>query len=826
MLRAAALALLVSARECQDALGLPQCYELLAEDANYYCNEHFCETCEFAGYCDTYCGLCDDSRLVEDCDGNYAPSSWIGDGRCDSDNYLYDSVLINFNCLEFDCDDEDCLVPDKNGLWSECETAPPSGQTPAPTPQKAITPIADVQFKNDTASDLVFYDYDCYKSPLEATTVRVRGIVTGRTLMGMFVQDASMVWSGIYVSLESNVLQSAIEGTEVEVRGNVYEQLGETRLDVADGDVTLIAPQFSTLPAIVALPVTTAALGGWGARPDFGCWASAEPYEGVLVTLSDVYVVGVSKVDQRVDIVDASGKSSVLSSADYTFNVLGYLETAMGCVDCSLENLKIGTLTGVVAYVDRCLYYATESSECIEENKGLTFSSVVLARSASDIQWPDDEDVVSPPVPVDDNDDGLEHVHHISDIQVPIAGDDPLDYECAPSPWVGMIVKVDAVVTAVDDVGFFMQDRPLPWSGIYVLVLDNYDNVSPGATVGRAPGDAVRVQGLVVEHFGVTTIEAFDVTVFGRNRKVEPLDLTTDLGRYSLVASQGCDPVAEQFESMLVIVSDVSLGPTYDDARCYDCFDAMPVSYGDASGALVDDYLYPDLKLDIANDIESSKLELATLTGVVRYAYECEHRSNPVYCTTGQADFYFAYVLSPRAGDDLQAGDEESANDSTSANARRTMLAIVLIFAFFLGLLVATLYIYRRRFVDRHRVITQRCEREIEVPMAHATQIIEAPCASTYVSPVSRRLRLTPDPSFWEVVVPARLEHLQEQPAFASHPDQAARQAPQVEAPNETDLPVETVATSDDACPEAPSQATAVTSVVDDDDVERTVVAH
>lgn len=785
-------AAVVSGRECEDTLELEECYELLSANATYLCNEHFCDKCEFAGSCDTYCGLCDDSQLVQDCDGNYAPSAWVGDGKCDSGNYKYNSELINFNCPDFDCDHADCEI--QQGLWCE---------TPPPTSVLADVTIADIQFQNDTATDVVFYDYDCYKSPLEGATVRVRGVVTGPTLTGIVVQDASMVWSGIYVytGIASTVRDFASEGAEVEVRGTVSEYLGETRLYVEDSDVTLIA--LSTLRAIEPLLVTTAMLGGWGVRPDLGCWASAEPYEGVLVTLNDVTVVGVSDVDQRIDIVDASGKLSALSTTNYyEFDVVGYLRNALSCVDCPLENVKIGTLTGVVSYVGRCLYYSAWSEVCIEKNQGLTFSSVVLARSPADIQWPDDEDDVPTPVPVGNDDNQV--VYHVSDLRLPTSAGGGLD---CPSPLVGMVVEVEAVVTAVDDVGFFMQDRPLPWSGVYVLFMDNYANVSP--VFGRAPGDAVRVRGLVVVQFGVLTIEAYDVTVLGRNRKVEPLSISADLGHY--VASQGCGIVAEQFESMLVIVKDVYLGPTYDDARCYDCFDAMPVRYGTASSALVDDYLYPDLKLDIANDLESSTLELATLTAVVRYAYECEHRSNPVYCTTGQADFYFAYVLSPRTGDDLQAGDHKSEKESISAKARRTMMGIVVVFALFLGLLVAMLYIYRRRF-DKPRVMTQRCEREIEIPMAHATQIVEAPCAPTYVSPVSRQLRLTAhsSSSFWEVVVPTRLEHLQPHVASVSAPDE--RHTPHV--PNEQ--PSEDPAENFDCTP-----TQSINSVVHDDDARR-----
>ncbi len=45
---------------------------------------------------------------IEDCDGNCAPSIWVGDGYCDEYNYNWGGVPINLNCYQFNYDGGDC----------------------------------------------------------------------------------------------------------------------------------------------------------------------------------------------------------------------------------------------------------------------------------------------------------------------------------------------------------------------------------------------------------------------------------------------------------------------------------------------------------------------------------------------------------------------------------------------------------------------------------------------------------------------------------------------------------------------------------------------
>ncbi|MHC4980981.1 MAG: S8 family serine peptidase [Planctomycetota bacterium] len=60
---------------------------------------------------------------IEDCNGNCAPTDWIGDGFCDSGAYDYGGNLIDFDCANFAFDDGDCAAnPVAYILWRHVDT--------------------------------------------------------------------------------------------------------------------------------------------------------------------------------------------------------------------------------------------------------------------------------------------------------------------------------------------------------------------------------------------------------------------------------------------------------------------------------------------------------------------------------------------------------------------------------------------------------------------------------------------------------------------------------------------------------------------------------
>ena len=96
-------------------------------DENANIDSGYCEytDCNIDWYVDNY------GEMVNDCEGNCSPVSWIGDGWCDDGSYaIYNEegevVPVNLMCEEFNWDDGDCeaqpegctpgLVDDCNGI--------------------------------------------------------------------------------------------------------------------------------------------------------------------------------------------------------------------------------------------------------------------------------------------------------------------------------------------------------------------------------------------------------------------------------------------------------------------------------------------------------------------------------------------------------------------------------------------------------------------------------------------------------------------------------------------------------------------------------------
>lgn len=730
---------------------LSTCFNYLAVDADYYCSEVFCPSCPYAGHCDTYCGFCEGLELVRDCNGNLAPSSWIGDSFCDNANYLYDSEYVNFNCPDFGCDNNDCAEADANNLRAECATAAPSPTTPSP--MGASIPISNVQTQYDRSGDVLLYDYDCFRSPLEKTAVDVRGWVTLVTESGFYVQDSSDLWSGVFVwtTSQSSLLSLLSLGNEVQVSGFVDERLGETQIEVADEDVRVVD---ISLEPIEPLMASTLDLGFFARRQSgsSGCPATGEPLEGVLVTLQHVSFLGAANEDRRLEIVDLAGNKGVVDPAG--FDVAAYLESMIFGTSCSapcdLTGVSLESVTGVVNYVYRCGPGAESYYACIARNRDLTFSFAVAPRKVADlmgVSWSNQHALYvptgSPTVDTFDDDiaAGAIEIKYISQIQSQFIADAPSEYECAPSVYVSQKVCVEGVATVADSFGFYMQDRPIQFSGIYVArlphdvdsagrrLLDGAYTVSPNVVAG----DRVRVVGIVVEALGLTTIEALSVEVISTGEVVSPLAIYESLRRYQSVADEGCDIVAEQFESMLVTIDTATVGPLFSEdgvQRCADCFSGIPIKFGEGYEGLMDDYFYRDLKLDLVARMDDSKeANFRSVTGVVRYAYECEHEANPIYCAEGRGNFYFAHVISPRKPSDLQKFSSKSNRRNGPPRSKFTSIIIVLLFAFLIGILTAAIYTRYRYQRGRYDSTIQRCEPEFEMPMAHASEICDALCS-------------------------------------------------------------------------------------------------
>ena len=81
----------------------------------------WCEEFGFdAGDCEAIPGECSPG-LIEDCNNICAPSQWLGDGFCDDGSYEYNGNPIFFNCEEYNNDNGDC---DAQGRTTETRQLP------------------------------------------------------------------------------------------------------------------------------------------------------------------------------------------------------------------------------------------------------------------------------------------------------------------------------------------------------------------------------------------------------------------------------------------------------------------------------------------------------------------------------------------------------------------------------------------------------------------------------------------------------------------------------------------------------------------------------
>ena len=88
--------------DCLDT-GADDCVSQYTTPINLWCAELNWDE----GDCDEIDYGCPEGQ-IEDCNGNCAPDSWVGDGYCDDGTYQFGGVEIFFNCEEFNNDEGDC----------------------------------------------------------------------------------------------------------------------------------------------------------------------------------------------------------------------------------------------------------------------------------------------------------------------------------------------------------------------------------------------------------------------------------------------------------------------------------------------------------------------------------------------------------------------------------------------------------------------------------------------------------------------------------------------------------------------------------------------
>ncbi len=396
---------------------------------------------------------------------------------------------------------------------------------------------------------------DCYPSPLATQEVTIEGLVTA-------------VRSGAYPNFwleESDggswkgvfVFDATVgpsRGDQVSITATPSEYYGMTEMH----DVTNFQIISSGNPLPPIMDVATGDLAG-------GCNAASEAYEGLLVRVSNVVVTQGPNSYNEWYVDDGSGECQI---DDYLFQHL----PAVG-----------DTLVAIVGLV--------------QYNFG---EYEINPRDAADLE-------LAPP----------DTAYAIYDVQYNETDQGPAG-ECFPSPFNGLQVMVEGIVTAVKpglSPYFWLQspDKGL-WSGVYC-----YD-----VSVSPFPGDRVSIIAEVDEYYGLTELKNFSYSEILSSGN--PLPAIVDIETGDLAG--GCNSWSEAYEGMLVRVLDVivtqetnTYGEWYVDdgsGQCQvddDLFHHEP-TMGDTFAAIIGvvDYSFDEYEI-IPRDAGDIQTEITAVEG-------------------------------------------------------------------------------------------------------------------------------------------------------------------------------------------------------------------
>ena len=224
---------------------------------------------------------------------------------------------------------------------------------------------------------------DCRPSPRHHALVRVTCVVTLVTKVGFYCQDAAAPWSGVFVHAPYDALTLALQpGDEVSVRdAYVDEELGSTQLEVAAADDVEILNRYV---AVEPLLVDAGALGSFAEREAARCLASAEPYEGLLVRITNA---SLTLVDGYVSVADGSGMTLLGTTA-------GRFDAADALVRFRASGAAAVDVVGVGRTGFRCENSAGANQgaiedvlDCLSDASKISFTFQVSPRSLHDVSW-------------------------------------------------------------------------------------------------------------------------------------------------------------------------------------------------------------------------------------------------------------------------------------------------------------------------------------------------------------------------------------------------------------------------------------------------------
>ena len=224
-------------------------------------------------------------------------------------------------------------------------TLPPPSSPPAPPTAPPPSPAAPILVTTITEINTNHTGGACHPSIYVGTVVQVTGVVTAVVSNGIVMQERAYgtpnggMW--VYIPSSSSSLMEGISvSMSVTVVGEVNEYYDLTQIRYVQS-VTIA----SMGAILVPLVTTTGAIGD-------SCSASGEGYEGLLVTVENVQLIGPPTTYHEFPIDDGTGETQLeglLDGNSGAATVL-HLEQMLGVSDGNFTGKYLASVTGVVRY--------------------------------------------------------------------------------------------------------------------------------------------------------------------------------------------------------------------------------------------------------------------------------------------------------------------------------------------------------------------------------------------------------------------------------------------------------------------------------------------
>jgi len=339
-------------------------------------------------------------------------------------------------------------------------------------------------------------------SPYLGQMVTTTGLVVAISESTYFLQSEVGAWNGIYVYSAND---SLIVGNRISITATVGEFSGATQLSSVNS-ITILSTEFTNLPTSISAAML-----------------NTEAYEGVLVTVDTLKCT--AEANNYGEAEFAGATDTIISDdmfLDFT-PTLGAYYSITGVVNHSYGNYKINPRweSDIVEYIVGCM-----DTSMSNYNPAATLELDDSCQDIEIISGCTDPEALNYCAECNDDDGSCIYPSLVLTI-AEIQGMTDV------SPYEGQVVSTSGTVTAVNSIGYFIQDAVAAWSGIFVYDSVNIVNM----------GDEIALEAEVVEFYDMTQMKNvifFTVTTNSTEEYYSTLILDYD------------EPLTEKYEGCLV----------------------------------------------------------------------------------------------------------------------------------------------------------------------------------------------------------------------------------------------------------------------------------